>query len=153
MSEEKIPDQIWDMMKARMGYSDQEIELFKKEPRNALVIKTAGEMAGKTIVFEVVDSKGCNSQHQVGTRFYFSGDGNMLTKMSPSKVCGFSLPIMGQMLHAIHELWYAGVDPNQLCFKRAGCFDVGVQCGGWGRIVIEAKIMDREEAKKLHGGG
>ncbi len=153
MSEEKVPDQIWDMMKARLGYSDAEIELFKKDPRNAKVMKTAGDMAGSTVVFEVVDSKGCNSQHKVGTRFYFSGDGNLLTKMSPSKVCGFALTVMGQMMYAIHELWYAGIDANQLCFKRAGCFDVGVQCGGWGHIVIEAKVMDREEAKKLYGAG
>jgi hypothetical protein len=73
--------------------------------------------------------------------------------MSPSKVCGFVLPVMGQMLYAIHELWYAGMDPNRMCFKRGGCFDVGVQCGGWGNIVIEARVMDREEAKKLHAGG
>ena len=60
---------------------------------------------------------------------------------------------MGQMIYAIHELWFAGIDPNQLCFKRAGCFDVGVQCGGWGHIVLEARVMDRDEAKKLHGAG
>ena len=153
MAEEKVPDQSWEMVKARLGYNDKEIELFKKDPRNAKVLKTAGDMAGKTVVFEVVDSKGCNSQHKVGTRFFFSGDGNLLTKMSPSTVCAYALPVMGQMFYAIHELWYAGIDPNRLCFKRAGCFDVGIGCGGWGRIVIEARVMDRAEAKKLHGTG
>ncbi len=86
MAEEKVPDQLWEMMKERLVYSDAEIELFKKDPRNAKVMRTAVDMTGKTIVFEVVDSKGCNSQHKVGTKFFFSGDGNLLTKMLPSKV-------------------------------------------------------------------
>ena len=29
--------------------------------------------------------------------------------------------------------------------------DVGVQCGGWGRVIVEARVMDREEAAALHG--
>jgi hypothetical protein len=33
-------------------------------------------------------------------------------------------------------------------FKRAGCFDVGVQCGGWGRIVIELSVEDRDKLNK-----
>jgi hypothetical protein len=30
-------------------------------------------------------------------------------------------------------------------FKRTGCFDVGVKCGGWGRIVMEIKVEDRQK--------
>jgi hypothetical protein len=39
---------------------------------------------------------------------------------------------------------YAGVDPNKMVFKRCGCTDVGVQCGGWGRIVMEARVEERQ---------
>jgi hypothetical protein len=149
MSAETVPEQVWQMMKLHLGYSDEEIELFKKNPRNAKVMARAPEMREKTIVFEVVESTGCNSQHTVGTRFFFTGDGNLLTKWSPSRVCAFALPAMTQAIFAIHELWYAGVSPLELCFNRGGCFDVGVRCGGWGHIVLEGKVMDREEAQKL----
>ena len=47
---------------------------------------------------------------------------------------------------ASNELFYAGVDPNDMRFKRAACFDVGVQCGGWGRIVLELSVQDRKDA-------
>jgi hypothetical protein len=43
------------------------------------------------------------------------------------------------------EFLYAGADPNEMRFKRAGCFDVGVACGGWGRIVPELKVEDRRK--------
>lgn len=43
------------------------------------------------------------------------------------------------------ELLYAGVDPKEMRFRRAACFDVGVQCGGWGRIVLELGVQDRKK--------
>jgi len=153
MSKDEIPQEVWGEMQKRLGYTDEEMGLFKADPRNAKVLRTGVEMAGKTIVFEVVESRGCNSGHTVGTRFYFTGDGNLLSKMSPSKVCAYALPIMTQAIFAIQELWYAGVDPNDLRFKRAGCFDVGVACGGWGHIIIEAKVLDRKDAMDLYRAG
>jgi hypothetical protein len=43
-------------------------------------------------------------------------------------------------------LFYAGVDANDIRFKRVGCGDVGLQCGGWGHIVMELKVEDRERS-------
>lgn len=149
MSATQVPDQIWEMMQSRLGYDDEELARFKEHPRNARVLAVAPDMMLKTIVFEVVESRGCNSQHHAGSRLFFSGDGNLLTKMAPSKVCGFLLPVMAQMIYGMHELWYAGVDPNTLAFKRAGCFDVGVRCGGWGHVVVEARVLDRADAEAL----
>jgi len=46
---------------------------------------TSGKWVGfKLNITRVVDSKGCNSQHKVGDKFYFDGAGNLLTKLSPS---------------------------------------------------------------------
>ena len=149
MDPDKIDPQVWEMMKAHLNYTDEEAELFRNNPKNAKVLAKAGELTGKTIVFEVIESHGCNSRHTKGTRFFLTGDGNLLTKMCPSKVCIYALPVMTQAAFAVQELIYAGADPNEMCFKRAGCFDVGVRCGGWGHIVMEANVMDRDEAKKL----
>jgi hypothetical protein len=56
-------------------------------------------------------------------------------------------------LHAItpqlftaNELLLAGVNPNEMRFKRAACFDVGLECGGWGRIIMEIRVEDRKKA-------
>jgi len=149
MVKPSVPDEVWMAIKDRLGYSDAEFELFRSDARNSKVLATGMEMAEKTIVFEVVESHGCNSQHRVGTRFFFTGDGNLITKMSPSRICAFIMPIMAQAIFAIHELWYAGVRPIELQFKRGGCFDVGVRCGGWGHVVLEACVIDREDAARL----
>lgn len=149
MTVKEIPEQFWQVMQQHLGYTDEELALFKKNPRNARVLQTAPDMRRKTIVFEVVESQGCNSQHQVGTRFFFTGDGNMITSWGPPRVCIYAMPVMSQAIFGMQELWYAGVDPNELTFRRASCFDVGIRCGGWGRIVLEAKVIPRDEARAL----
>lgn len=149
----EVPEQVWALMKAHLGYTDDEIELFKNNPRNARVMAEAPRMRQRTIVFEVVESTGCNSQHEVGTCFYFTGDGNLISSMAPKRICVFVMPVMTQAIFAIHEIWYAGGDPNEMCFSRGGCFDVGVRCGGWGKVVLEARVMDREAAKQQWKAG
>jgi uncharacterized repeat protein (TIGR04076 family) len=142
----EIDERIWKVMQKRLGYSDEELAQFKADPRNADVIAKGAGLADKRVVLEVVESHGCNSRHQVGDRFTFDAYGNLLTGLCPEKVCGYSLNAALMMVFAANEMLYAGVDPNQIRFKRAGCFDVGLQCGGWGRIVLELKVEDRDEA-------
>jgi uncharacterized repeat protein (TIGR04076 family) len=136
----------WKIMKRHLGYDDDQMRLFRENPRNADVLATVPDLMDKTIIVEVVDSHGCNSQHAVGDRFYFDGAGNLLTKLCPKKVCIYALNAATGLIFTSNELVYAGIDPNEMRFKRAGCFDVGVECGGWGRVVLEIKVVDRHEA-------
>ena len=146
-----IRDKAWDLikwrvMKERLGYTEEEMKVFRENPRNEDVITKAPELINKTIVVEVVASHGCNSQHKVGDKFYFDGAGNLLTTRCPKKICVYALSATASMIFSVGELILAGVDPNEMRFRRAGCFDVGVQCGGWGRIVLEVSVKDRNEA-------
>jgi len=134
----------WTLMKRHLGYTDEEMELFRADPRNQDVLAKAPALLAKTIVIEVVESAGCNSQHKVGDKLFFDGAGNLLTRRSPKKVCIYALSAASTMIFAANELLYAGVDPNQMRFKRAACFDVGVRCGGWGRVVLQLGVVDRD---------
>ena len=133
----------WRVMKKHLGYTDEEMKLFRQDPRNADILSKAPSLMEKTIVIEVVESHGCNSQHKVGDKLYFDGAGNLLTRHCPKRICIYALNAATSMIFAANELFYAGVDPNQMRFKRAGCFDVGIQCGGWGRIVLELTMLDQ----------
>lgn len=141
----KISDDVWKFYQQHLGYSDEEMKKFKDNPRNADVISKAPALMNKTIVFEVVDSHGCNSQHKVGDKFYFDGSGNLLTKLCPKRICFGPLQAMPSLIYAAHEMFYAGADPNQMRFNRVGCGDVGINCGGWGHIVMEVRVEDRKK--------
>ena len=141
----KINKDVWAFMQKHLGYNDDEMKLFRQNPRNEDVISKAGDLMSKTIVAEVVEANGCNSGHKTGDKFIFDGAGNLLTKLNPKKICCFALGgMLPGLIFAANELLYAGVDPNKMRFKRTGCFDVGVKCGGWGHIIMEIRVEDRK---------
>jgi uncharacterized repeat protein (TIGR04076 family) len=138
------PDEdTWKFMQRHLGYTDEELELFRSNPRNVDIVSKAPALMQKTIVAEVVASHGCNSQHKVGDRLYFDGSGNLITKLNPKRVCVHALSALSAPIYVANELFYAGVDPNDMRLNRVGCIDVGVRCGGWGHIVMELKVEDR----------
>ena len=126
------------------NYTDEEMAVFLENPRNEDVLSKGNLFTGKTIVFEVVNAHGCNSRHKTGDKIYFDASGNLLTQQSPKRICIYALSAATSIIFAAGELIMAGVDPNEMRFKRAGCFDVGVKCGGWGHIVMECRIEDRQ---------
>ena len=65
----KIDENTWKMFQHHLGYSGEEMAKFRADPRNAEVLLKAPELMNKTIVAEVVESHGCNSQHKVGDKF------------------------------------------------------------------------------------
>ena len=135
-----ISEETWQFFQQHLGYSDEEMALFRANPRNADVLTTGPDLIRKTIVAEVVEAHGCNSQHKVGDRFLFDGAGNLLTDKCPDRICMGALYPLGPLVYAVSELHYAGADPGALRFNRTGCFDVGVRCGGWGRVVMEVRV-------------
>lgn len=141
----KLDEKTWKGVQERLGYTDGEMKKFRENPRNEDVITKASALMNKTIVAKVVESHGCNSQHKVGDKFYFDGAGNLLTKLCPNRICIYALDSIAGLIFASNELFCAGVDPNEMRFRRAGCFDVGVQCGGWGHIVMELSMEDRKK--------
>lgn len=142
----KISGGLWKFMQEHLGYNDEEMKMFKENPRNEDVLSKVAALMNTTIIAEVVESHGCNSQHKVGDKFYFDGAGNLITKLCPKRICVYALMSVGALVFTSNELFYAGVDPNEMRFKRAGCFDVGVRCGGWGHIVLELRVEERKKA-------
>jgi len=132
-----------DKLQKRLGYSQEEMDLFLNNPRNQDLLAQAPTVMTKTIVARVVEAHGCASGHKVGDELFFDGAGNLLTKQAPGRVCVYALETVAKLIYAAVELLYAGADPNRMRFNRAGCTDVGLECGGWGRIVLEIRMEDR----------
>ena len=114
----------WKIMKKHLGYSEDEMKVFRENPRNEDVLSSVPNLMGKTIIAEVVESHGCNSQHGVGDRFYFDGAGNLLTKLCPKKVCIYALNAATGLIFASNELVYAGVDPSDVGFEPEAHFSL-----------------------------
>src|SRR4030065_2600957 len=118
-----VDENTWRFFQQRRGYSDEEMALFRPRPQNADVLAKAPALMQKTIIAEVVESHGCNSQHKVGDRFIFDSIGNLLTSKCPRRICFGALNGLASLIYAASELAYAGVDPNSMRFNRVGCGD------------------------------
>ncbi len=70
--------------------------------------------------------------------------GNLISKESPEKLCIFALTPMGALVKSLQELMIAGVRPAKLAFSKNSCSDVGIKCGGWGRVVMDARIDEND---------
>jgi len=140
----KVDEETWKFIQKHLGYTDEELELFRSNPKNVDIISKAPALMQKTLVAEVIESHGCNSQHHVGNKFYFDGSGNLLTKLNPKRICIYALSALAGSIYVANELFYAGVDPNEMRINHVGCFDVGVRCGGWGRIAMKLSVEDRK---------
>jgi uncharacterized repeat protein (TIGR04076 family) len=138
-----IDERMWKLTQKHLGYTDKDMKAFRENPRNEDILAKGSALRNKTIILEVVESHGCNSRHKVGDRFYFDAVGNLLTARCPKKLCAYSLNSALMMVFAANEMIFAGVDPNEMRFKRSSCFDVGLQCGGWGRVVLELKVEEQ----------
>lgn len=133
-------DRLKKILQRKFGHNDEELQIFLSDPGNMELVSRSKEFSKTKFILEVVESKGCNSNHKVGDKIYFDFAGNILTELCPPKICGYSLNSAMMMIYTANEMLYAGVDPQEIRFKRASCFDVGIECGGWGRIVLELKI-------------
>ncbi len=136
----------WKLVQRRLGYSNEQMEEFRNSSRNRELVSQGEALANARIVFEVVEAQGCNSGHKVGDRLAFDGQGNLLTGSSPGKICIYALQATAPLMYAASEMLYAGVNPSEMRFKRAGCIDVGLACGGWGRVVLELRVDEGPEA-------
>ncbi len=145
----KLDERTWKGVQQHLGYNDEEMKQFRENPRNENVLSKTDVMLNKTIVAEIIESHGCDSGHKVGDKIYFDGRGiSLLTKLGPSRICIFALHSVALAMPALTELIYAGINPNEMRFKRFGCVDVGIKCGGWGHIVMELRVEDRDKTKK-----
>jgi uncharacterized repeat protein (TIGR04076 family) len=139
----KLSEDMKKNIKERLDYNDEELKLFLDNPKNIEILTKSLPLLNKTIVIEVIESKGCASQHKKGDKIYFDGSGNLLTKLSPKRICIYALSVLESLITSALELMYAGVNPDEMRFKRVGCTDIGLECGGWGKIVMELKVIDR----------
>ena len=138
---EQVDDLVWKAVQERLEYTDTQLEAFKKHAFSRKILRpaTIEKLLRTNVVFEVVESRSCNIGHKVGDQFLFNAEGYMLAHKCPEKICPFIMPVMTRMMWLVMERIYEGVDPRPT-FYFGDCDDVGLECGGMGKVRLETKI-------------
>ena len=128
------------VVKATLGYTDAQWETWKSNPRNLEIVDHIGELQNYRIVAEVTSVYGCGAGHKVSDRIVYSGDGTLLCKESPDKICFGLLAPINPTAEAVLNKICLGEDPTRIAFNNLHCVDVGVDHGGWGEAVVKVTV-------------
>ena len=130
---------------ARVGYTPEEMELFKEGDPRLRQIKGLTKAAPKySIVAEVVQAQNCNSGYQIGDKIVLDVDGNFISKLCPERLCVYAMAQFVVPVALINERLSENLDPNQFHFmKFVQCPDLGVNCAGYGQARFEIKVVPR----------
>ncbi|MFC1966759.1 hypothetical protein ACFLWI_07475 [Chloroflexota bacterium] len=138
MTEDKAA-RVWRRFKEVMQYSEEDLTKFKANPKFMQMFNTPAFRTHK-IVAEVIQSHGCVCQHIVGQRLVLNGNGALIRDECPPIMCVGLVSQLMPVIFALYERVTAGLDPNGLLFDTIACTDVGIECGGWGRVLSRVHV-------------
>ncbi len=139
---------LMSMITQLTGFSDREMAQFMKQPRTQKILGRLDAIGQTAVIFEVKQSQGCVAGHKEGDYYLFPNGSVMDLKNSTPRLCPFLMPPMTRMMWILQERVWEGLDPLPL-YATGQCDDVGLDCDGWGRVIIAARIMTPEEAGTL----
>ena len=131
---------LWKRFQTHMGYTDAEMTVFRSDPLKVKMVTESPEFVKSRIVAEVIESQGCHTHHTVGQKFVMDGNGQMITRECPEKMCIFALAALESPVNQIYERFIAHSDPNNERTMVVQCSDVGLDKGGWGKILMKVSV-------------
>ena len=132
--------EIWRRFQKHMGYTDEEMKVFRSDPQKVRMVTGTPEFAKCRVVAEVIESHGCHAQHKVGDRFVMTAGGQLIADECPKRICIFALGPIFQIMPGIYERLISKSDPTFERFNIVQCTDVGLDKGGWGKILMKVYV-------------
>ena len=126
----------WAKFQKHMGYSDEEIEGFKSDPRRRRAAEALVEANRKMVVAEVVESHGCAAGFKCGDKIEVTAAG----LVKSTNTCIFALAPMTIHAAMAYDRVMEGLDPDGMWFNHFNCQDAGYCNGSWGRVAFKVSV-------------
>ena len=134
------PEKFWKRFQEHMDYTDEEMVIFRADPEKVKMVTETKEFVKCKIIAEVVESSGCHAQHKVGDKIVMDGNGQMITKECPDKICVFAVSVLHPAVSSIYERFLNHADPKHEKSSLVQCTDIGLKNGGWGKILMKVYV-------------
>ena len=133
-------EKLWKRFQKHMGYTDEEMKIFRSDPLKVKMVTESPDFVKSRIIAEVIESQGCHAQHRVGQKFVLDGNGQLITKECPEKMCVFAVAALESPVNKIYERFMAKSDPKHERTDVVQCSDIGIEKGGWGKILMKVYV-------------
>ena len=122
-------------LKVAIGMTDEDLD--KIAPGYAKLLSIVPEAAEYQIVAEVIYSKYCFAQLEVGDKLVFDMGLILDTEESTAPPCIGALGMLMEPIHVMWDRFAQGVDPNDSIFRTRCCIDPGLERGGLGTVCFK----------------
>jgi uncharacterized repeat protein (TIGR04076 family) len=131
----------WNRLQKHLQYSEEELELFKKDPKKFRAAQRlfSPDAARMDLIVEVVESHGCSAGMKPGDRLVFRALGVMDIGKSSSGWCAQALGEIPGFANMAQDRFISGLDPNDMYINHFSCMDAGPRCG-WGQVVMKVYV-------------
>ena len=140
-------EERWKRFQKHQGYTDEELAILRSKPKYVKMVERTPQYVTHKIIAEVISSRNCHSQLKVGDKIVMNGNGQVLRDECPEKMCIWALEPLAALVNVIYERFAEDLDPNDLVVDRVTCQDVGVECGGFGQVMLRI-YAEGPEGKK-----
>ncbi len=139
------PEEIWKRFQRHMGYTDEELKTFRSDPEKVKMVTQSPDFVKCRVIAEVIESHGCHARHKVGDRFVMTAGGQVISEECPRRMCLFALGPVSHVLPAIYERLVTKSDPEFQRSHIVQCTDIGLDKGGWGKILMKVYVEPSKE--------
>jgi hypothetical protein len=134
-------------IKKFIGYSNEDI--LKTTPRQHKSWKAQYKLNEWFLVADIVEVHNCGAKAKVGDRYVIQSATSLVPEECTVRfLCTYAISPITQMGNILYERLAEGLDPRDFgANEYAYCTDTGVECGGYGKILMKLSFQHVSEFK------
>lgn len=137
----------WKGFQKRLKYTDEELEIFKNDPKRAALAKKlfTKDILEYDLVVEVTHSHGCSARLKEGDRLVFNALTALDMELSTPGWCPHAMLPIPQFASMMQDHYASGRLDDEIPYSSFTCGDCGVRAGGWGQVVMKGYVTKRNK--------
>jgi len=136
-------------MKKFIGYSDEDI--LKSTWRQHKSWKAQYKLNEWFLVADIVEVHNCGARNKVGDRYVIQSATSLIPEESTVRfLCTGAIQNISPLGFILYERLAEGLDPRTFAANEyTWCMDTGIECGGYGRILMKCSFQHVSEFKSM----
>jgi len=114
----------WAEFQREMGYTDEEMTMFRANPKAVRLLERVDKMAEWDIIAEVMEAPG-SANHKPGDKIILSPLGLLRTHKGLEAICVHALPPLSVAVAVIQERLCSDLDPERHCCATGRTCSIG----------------------------
>jgi len=124
----------WENVRKHLGFTDEELTLFRSNPKNIRATENAPLFAKQKMLIEVIEARNCAAGYRVGDKFYVDSEGCLIQNESPRRICVAAIWAIKPLVDRMWEAYFN--NSTEVFHDTIRCPDVGVERGGAGEVTL-----------------